>query len=352
MQFDFQVVKNKTLEEMMAMNHCYYFNMDSYSNREQIKSFCQDYRENLYFSMGKKRTWRDWLTGKKFTDKYAKIIYKQTVAKVEGTDCEQFLKSVKKYKNIYQESVPYINLLATNYCNLNCKGCGALMPVYNRSKEKYNMPIETLEKLLTRYNELSHNGVIGVIDIVGGEPLLHPNIIEFMKVVRKYNPQSTINLITNGLLIPNMTDDFFKVATECRIKLALSIYGKGTYFEKINISHDETIPSAECSFCCGHAPVIFPEYKRVSIGGVPLLANGDLFYCGFNAIEKLNEYFKENFELVKGVDYVNIFEIDSFQEILDMMQQPHCNFHKYCKQREIFEWDVSCCDKYEWVKNP
>ena len=91
-----------------------------------------------------------------------------------------------KYKKVYIE--------ITNSCNLNCSFCS---PV---KKEKRFMTEEEFEHVLEEVSKVTK-----VIYIhVKGEPLLHPKIIDFLKLAEKYNLK--VNLTTNGTLFPKLIE--------------------------------------------------------------------------------------------------------------------------------------------------
>jgi hypothetical protein len=278
------------------------------------------------------------------------LFLKRMLTKKSKFDSVELLKSVYQFKQGYTKKIPYLNLFITRKCNLNCKGCGALMPLYNTSKEKqWYMSIENIERILHRYNELCGGyRQFDMIDIVGGEPLMHPQLEDVFAIIRKYNPNASVVIITNGLLLDKIDEKFFWLLEKYKIKLSLSIYGHDCYFEKINISDDVDIAHDDCSSCSGHVPLYFSGMNSVSVGGVTLAENGDLFYCGFNAITKFNEYFKKDYKLVYGSDYVNIFNVKNFDEVLEMMNKPRCSFSKYCKGRKVFQWDISSFSENEW----
>lgn len=85
------------------------------------------------------------------------------------------------FKKIYIE--------ITNVCNLNCKFC----PETKRKKEF--MTVEDFEKIIKKI----HNYTNLVCLHVKGEPLLHNNLGELLKVLEKYNLKA--NITTNGTLI-------------------------------------------------------------------------------------------------------------------------------------------------------
>lgn len=263
----------------------------------------------------------------------------------------ELLKSVSRFKDGYKKKIPYLNLFVTRKCNLSCKGCGALMPLYNATKEKqWYMSVQDIDCILDRYNRLCGGGWrwFDVIDIVGGEPLMHPQLESVFAVIRKYNPNTDVTIVTNGLLLDKLKIDIFELLEKYKIKLSISVYGGDCFFEKINICDDDYIKHEDCSSCSGHVPLYFSGMNSVSVGGVTLAENGDLFYCGFNAVTKFNEYFNTDYKLVYGSDYINIFRVNSFEEILEMMNKPRCCFSRYCKGRKSFRWDVSNCSIDEW----
>ena len=63
-----------------------------------------------------------------------------------------------------------------------------------------------------------------IIRLMGGEPLLHPHVNKFIEVTRKYYPSNDIRIVSNGILIPAMKQDFWDTMKENRIKFDLSKY--------------------------------------------------------------------------------------------------------------------------------
>ncbi len=94
---------------------------------------------------------------------------------------------MKKYKKIYIE--------ITNNCNLKCSFCSEV-----KRKRRF-MTTEEFENILIKIKDYTDYIYLHI----KGEPLLHPNIIEFLRLADKYNLK--VNLTTNGTL-------FSKVAKE------------------------------------------------------------------------------------------------------------------------------------------
>jgi len=90
------------------------------------------------------------------------------------------------FKKIYIE--------ITNICNLNCKFC----PDTNRKKQFMN--IENFEEVI----EKVHNYTKLVTLHVKGEPLLHSDLEQILKILEKYDLKT--NITTNGTLIKKNLD--------------------------------------------------------------------------------------------------------------------------------------------------
>lgn len=89
--------------------------------------------------------------------------------------------------------IHYIETHITEACNLKCRGCSHFS-VFAKPKHK---DIEEFRREFERLHEL---GEIQIIRLMGGEPLLNPNFMDYLRIARQYFPNSTISLVTNGLL--------------------------------------------------------------------------------------------------------------------------------------------------------
>jgi len=89
--------------------------------------------------------------------------------------------------------IPYFETHITEACNLKCRGCSHFS-VFAKPKHK---DIAEFEKEFKRLAEIEQ---IGVIRLMGGEPLLNPNWMEYVRIARKYFPYSHIAFVTNGIL--------------------------------------------------------------------------------------------------------------------------------------------------------
>lgn len=92
--------------------------------------------------------------------------------------------------------LPYLEYHVADHCNLNCKYCTHYsplvpQPVYTEY-EQFAADLRQLKKYIID---------IGVIRILGGEPLLNPELGRFIELTRELYPASIITVVTNGMLI-------------------------------------------------------------------------------------------------------------------------------------------------------
>lgn len=99
----------------------------------------------------------------------------------------------KNYNNIYKTTeFPYIiDIELTNDCNLNCKFC-------SRRIMKRDIGYMT-DNLFKSIMKQCKNRTVGIRFIRWGEPFLHPNILDFCKLVKEEN--HPLHITTNGLLL-------------------------------------------------------------------------------------------------------------------------------------------------------
>lgn len=120
---------------------------------------------------------------------------------------------------VYKPYLAHIETHVCDHCNLNCKACNNYSPfVRRRSLASAEQWDKDIERLANAYQ-------IGRVLLLGGEPLLEPKLAEeLIRVTRKHAPLTELQLLTNGLLIPNMTEDFFEVLVENRVIMVITAY--------------------------------------------------------------------------------------------------------------------------------
>lgn len=107
----------------------------------------------------------------------------------------------------------------TDKCNLNCKGCGHFCCIASDANfidaDEYVNDMKQIKEKFWGVERLY---------LLGGEPLLHPQVSLLMEKTRAVFPDADIRLSTNGLLLPRQNELFFSTVKKCNIHIEISLY--------------------------------------------------------------------------------------------------------------------------------
>jgi len=111
--------------------------------------------------------------------------------------------------------------IVTWHCNLRCTNCSSGSPFQAHRDDDLSIFVRDLN-ILGKYVDTPY------IRLIGGEPLLHPQILDYLREIKKAGYKS--NVATNGLLLSSMPDEFFELVD----LVSLSIYtNNNVNYEKI-----------------------------------------------------------------------------------------------------------------------
>jgi hypothetical protein len=252
-----------------------------------------------------------------------------------------------------------IEIHITEHCNLNCKGCNHFSSL---AKEEYLDPVQ-FEKDFMRLAELSKDYF--AIKILGGEPLLHPRVIEFFDIARRIFPATYIQITTNGILLTGQPEEFWRSCRKNNIIISISQYPiklnkkeikKIARAHKVKVVYNGT--TGEKRMCklpldlTGSQDMKNSYHKcAISWGCCVTLRDGRIYTCCIVAhIKFFNEYFKQSL-LVSERDYVDIYKVNSKDEIIEFLEQPF-PFCRYCMISETKfaqHWGISKKEITEWI---
>lgn len=256
----------------------------------------------------------------------------------------------------------YIEYNLTDKCNLNCKGCAAFSPLV---KENNSKSLKKIKEDFKKIYELSLQGKkVTRVTIMGGEPLLHHDINGAITYIATLFNYSEIWMVTNGILIPKMNDEFFSVVKIHNVTLCISFYPNSIDYQKIYALLDKK----EINF------KIYGDYKKRMFYHQYLkneydknykITNKDCWYRSLfilkdNKIYPCTEiayfdYFDEEFKGQHNIkvdedDFIDLDKINSFEELQEAKKRisPFCGF---CKgnHKDTTEWDISKRDINEWI---
>lgn len=108
--------------------------------------------------------------------------------------------ATKIFGRQYSRSLNLMEIDLTYDCNLSCKHCNRSCP---QAPSKETITIEQIKKMLEE--SVNNNIVWKRMRLLGGEPTMHPDIINIVKELYKYkktySPNLKIVLVTNGVSI-------------------------------------------------------------------------------------------------------------------------------------------------------
>ena len=110
-------------------------------------------------------------------------------------------------------------------CNLKCEYCSHF--------GRYMKGAIPFDELSVWYKTWNQKIVPQNVRVMGGEPLLHPDILEIIQMTRNDWPDSSVELITNALLIPKMSEAFFTVLRDHKINVTASRHFDDTEFNRL-----------------------------------------------------------------------------------------------------------------------
>ena len=270
--------------------------------------------------------------------------------------CTQFDNKNKEKK----WPVGHIAIPICYHCNLNCAYCNHFSPI----APKYEMPIGVFERDLAQLKKISNNAV-KKITLLGGEPLLHKKIETLMTITNQYFPDIKKRLLTNGILLKDMNESFFKSCIENDFYIECSQYRLSNKYPKdseisdienkynikiITYNFDAKDKFMKMNLNKNYTKDDIDRFKKCNLNiGCAQLDNGILYPCCIiSGIKFFNNHFKEYaFKLTKD-DYLNIHKVKTYNEVVDFLLKDRvfCRYCHYGKQLAI--WQPSKKELSEW----
>lgn len=142
--------------------------------------------------------------------------------------------AVEKYITImewFKNDRVYVNEVHTSIttkCTLNCDKCNMFMADYT---EPFHLKLQNIkDDFDTFFNVVDE---VSTLALLGGEPLLYPDISQVLEYLAKYQEKiGRIEIITNGTIIPN--NDLLQVIKKYHIFLRISDYSNSIpYMERL-----------------------------------------------------------------------------------------------------------------------
>lgn len=266
------------------------------------------------------------------------------------------MKILNKLKSILKLNkkpiLPYLETHLTDHCNLNCRACNHFCPISEEIYWDVNQFETNLKILESKFS-------IQKLRLLGGEPLLHPEIIKFITISRTTLPNTDIRIVSNGALIKSMKSDFWEACKKYNITIDISKY------PPLNENFDNITKCVTDNHCkVGFINPISKFWISLNQDGssnaketfenctafrdcVTLYKN-KIYKCPIGAyIYKYNKYYNEQIAEENGIDIEN----HSAEEILNYLNtpMPTCSFCEMPSEKwQLCDWAVSKKEKEEW----
>lgn len=288
------------------------------------------------------------------------------------------IKELEKSRDYWLKEVRDLEILAINkmkstsisfevhlseHCNLNCKGCDHFSPLAKPEFpdfKSFSNDMEQMSKIFKAKADTIH--------LLGGEPLLNNDIIKFILKTRECFPDSgttKIKLITNGILLNSMSEQFWKTCFEKNITISVTKYPLKLDYKKMSETAKKSNVNFEFYDNTDQEQVWYDIKLKTSGNQDPkrsffkcflsnkcvMLKNGKLYTCTLIPnIEHFNRYFDKDLK-VCDKDYIDIYKVKDEDEIFEFLSNP-IPFCRYCNPEEkdySLKWEKSKRDIDEWI---
>lgn len=264
-----------------------------------------------------------------------------------------------------------------DHCNMACLMCDH----YAQLSEKKFLDLEQYKKDIEQMGKL-YDHEVRCISLLGGEPTLHPQLTDIIKLTREQFPNAQLIIMTNGIRLLNNEfingkqnneenyQNFWQICKENRVDITVTVYPiKLDYIKieeeakkyglNIKLSSDvhAVTPTKQTKITDKHPFTLKgnspKEYfvRCLYYNKFNVLKDGKLFMCPVMAhIGILNKKFGTNFSYKDG-DFVDIYKAKSWEDFVKYSSSriPFC---RYCDLRNwgpCQEWAPSKKELSEYI---
>jgi len=248
------------------------------------------------------------------------------------------------------------------HCNLKCQGCNHYSPL---AQEEF-LDLKTFTKDFERIADLTDSNVENIY-LLGGEPLLHPKLLEFIKIARTLFPATKLNLVTNGILLLKQDENFWSIFSKNNVTLCVTKYPIRLDYSKIEeavvkynliIEYWRHNPDGfECKSwifpldLAGKQDPVTNFLKCRDANNCISLRDGKLFTCVIPPnVHHFNKYFNQNLVVCER-DSIDIYKAKDIDVILNFLAKPipFCRFCDVDGRKYDLEWKTSKKEIKEWI---
>ena len=237
--------------------------------------------------------------------------------------------------------LPYLEFHASDHCNLNCRGCSHFSGLVTK-------PTFPVLEIFTRDLEKLHKFIddIKQIRIMGGEPLLNPEVGEYVKLCRRLYPKTFLHVVTNGLLLQKMSDNFFDIVKSNNAVIDISVYppiknhipqiAKFLQEKKVAFRVLKFVDKFSIKHTMNKHNKIREIFLKCSRANCHFLYDGKIAACCFPFMVKyFNNYFQKN---LPSNGFVDLYEEGITTEKIKLQLATPFELCGYCTNHVNVKW--------------
>lgn len=193
--------------------------------------------------------------------------------------------------------------------------------------------------------------------LLGGEPFLHPQLIELCQIAREIFPDIFLNILTNGIILSdNYPEEKLEELKKLDILTSISQYPvqkykqfpQGRYYSylnnrfffcqtRVNLQGTED-PTTRPFSCPNRIPCFtLKDYK--------------IFFCQFGAhINNFCKYFHKQIPLIENKDFIKLTEETTLDDLQHLKDTVH-NICRYHAKEDMINWNPSSKTFDEYTKS-
>jgi len=163
--------------------------------------------------------------------------------------------------------IPNLEINVVLGCNLKCEYCSHF--------GRYMKGIVPLEELVQWYETWSPKIIPKTVKLLGGEPLLHPDMTSVLEETRRLWPDSRIELVTNGLPAPMTDQRLFFTICKHDVHVVISRHFDDPHYNRIFTQAIETFRMAGIEPHITQSNLYWTKYYRMDDQGKPVPYQSD-----------------------------------------------------------------------------
>lgn len=233
------------------------------------------------------------------------------------------------------------------HCNLDCQMCDH----FSQLSDKRFLDVDSYERDMKHLGELFEHKLAN-ITLLGGEPLLHKEIIRMIEISRREFPHAGIEILTNGLLLLKLehseNGNLWQACKDNSVRITITRYPikidydaitklAEKYCVSLKISSDIISAVEETSikisdkhpFDLTGGQQIYEALSCFYFNRCRVLKDGRLYTCHIAAnADIFNSYFNQSLTVSED-DSIDIYKAQSGDEIAEFLSKP-IPFCRYC----------------------